>query len=819
MDLGLDTVSCLISRHLSILLDKRPASKDHLTTSILQASSKTQTSHQSSVGLEGKENEELGPRPFPDCGEQSLVDHLIRDRSLLEETLTFFSKQISSQGRDGSNGKWCLGLRSLAMILLVPFICTEDNARLKLAFSTLSKSFESFFVFVSPLILPEVGKPLPKTAKSDKLFGVLTSCIILLSARMLSCESPGDAMAEDRQYIENICQLQQLAKTSECMHQLWSSIGCAFKVRSADDLFHAATGQLVSQIEEARISQRFFSLFLGLEKLVVLSLPLNYDSEDDTIVKTSAVARVAGRHKIDTPEQAGEMERILERFLLDGEGRNIPASTLSVDMLRFVRESTKLLAANQPSKIPIVSSSTLEISWSRVVTSEGSTTEEKLADNYKGIYLLRLFYSLEFMDANPTSMFAVDPRSLPLREAVGILQRFVPDPACCFFLEELHRLLQKHCPDVLLEMHYVMSDSRINVGCDEQRRDEQLESLYNRIRSVVNTKPEDPAGVLSLELQFLKARSRISDAGLYSTVVSALLSSPNIPAPRFSYGLICRDPVVVFRCPLYLWSYEAVRRILLTSLRTVMMANEVIALRECKGEHVAEELLVSRDAIIVRCLVAVLHGGISDGSSSCSLTECFLRWLVSRRNGLLSLLVKQGISERDLDWIVERVPELMTDRNSLLQVLGANSLTAAERLVAADAISRIAVVYGGDSNDHEASQMASVAVSELVESFSLIVGPVGVPVNALLNDDLGTDITQTSRQAAFRILKSLIRVRARRQSFQGCDIFLQKLATLCKGESASGGLQGVTASRRKQFLKELYDAASKPVGISCSGTI
>jgi hypothetical protein len=176
---------------------------------------------------------------------------------------------------------------------------------------------------------------------------------------------------------------------------------------------------------------------------------------------------------------------------------------------------------------------------------------------------------------------------------------------------------------------------------------------------------------------------------------------------------------------------------------------------------------------------------------------------------LVGLLIKQGLEEKDVDWFVENVPETMNDSQSFFQLLSERSyLTAAERLVAADAISRIAILHG-DSNETEAAQLTLNVLSQLVDSFYLILGPVGVPVSALLNDDSGTDITQISRKACFRILKSLIRVRGRRKQFSPCGTALQKLANLCKGESAATGVQGAVATRRKQLLKEIFDATIK----------
>jgi hypothetical protein len=228
-------------------------------------------------------------------------------------------------------------------------------------------------------------------------------------------------------------------------------------------------------------------------------------------------------------------------------------------------------------------------------------------------------------------------------------------------------------------------------------------------------------------------------------------------------------------------------------------------------EDSSEQLIAARNAMVVRCLLVAMSGVEGEVSGSyCSMTTSVIRSLVSGHHGLVALLIKQGLPEKALDWLVEFVPETMNDSRELLQMLSArSSLTTAERLVAADAVIRIAIVHG-HINEVEAATMAYTALAQLIDSFFLVVGPVGVPVNALLADDSGLDVTQISRNAAFRILRSLLRVRGRRTRLrQECGMALQKVATLCKGESAVAGVAGAVAGRRKIFLKEIFDAAMK----------
>jgi hypothetical protein len=184
--------------------------------------------------------------------------------------------------------------------------------------------------------------------------------------------------------------------------------------------------------------------------------------------------------------------------------------------------------------------------------------------------------------------------------------------------------------------------------------------------------------------------------------------------------------------------------------------------------------------------------------------------MVAAHDGIVAALIKQGLPERALDWLIEFVPESMNDSHLLLELLSDRSpLTAAERSVASDAILRIAIMHG-QSNEDESSSMACAALAQLIGSFFLVIGPVDVPVNALIMDDSGLDVTQIARKAACRMLEALLRVRGCSDGFRRkCGISLQKVATLCKNENSVVGA-GALAGRRKALLKELYDLVLKP---------
>lgn len=158
---------------------------------------------------------------------------------------------------------------------------------------------------------------------------------------------------------------------------------------------------------------------------------------------------------------------------------------------------------------------------------------------------------------------------------------------------------------------------------------------------------------------------------------------------------------------------------------------------------------------------------------------------------------------------VDFVPESLQDADSLTMLLSErSSLTAAEKLETASAALRIAIAHEG-RNESAAKTLTYAALTRLVSSFFLVIGPVGVPVNALDAED-GTDVTQVCRNATFRMLSALQNVRGSRGGIlDECGLALQKLANLCKGESIMAGVPGAVAGLRKKVLKDIYDAVTK----------
>jgi hypothetical protein len=267
------------------------------------------------------------------------------------------------------------------------------------------------------------------------------------------------------------------------------------------------------------------------------------------------------------------------------------------------------------------------------------------------------------------------------------------------------------------------------------------------------------------------------------------------------------------KCPVSVWAREGLRRIVLFTLGWLVDANDHIVNQYAHTTEVREELLNARDAIIIKSLVAAssTYGGY------CSMTLHTIRKAVARKRGLFAMLLKQSPSESLVDWVVERVPEAMYDKDCMSDLLTNRcSMTTPQRLVAADGILRVVIAHG-HQHPHETKPLIYSALAQLVASFFLLVGPVGVPVNALVVEGTGRDATHISRDAAFRMLDAMHKVASYRSLLKHeCSMALQKLAGLCKGEAMVSGLPVSIASRQKSFLKSLMDALSKAsVAMGC----
>lgn len=756
--------------------------------------------------------------------EPSLLFHFVKNLDLYTQTLDYFSETMnlgatlpSGSSINKSTGKWILVLKAYMLMLLVPLTrSSSSSSNLRVAYKSSVKAFEEL---VRSLDCGS-DEDLPEMSDMDTLVSVVLSCAALLISRVfVTIEGQGTEDEENMTYVRIMQNVFKICRsTSKRSNMIRLSFESEMKKEDHWGLFKSALYPIetISHMEERYTRNSYHSMQIGLNRFCDIIQPVLGEKEGEVELNIAYKITTQLRALRSCSESANEYFVVVEEtkgvldYLLGMDNEGDALSLIdNIESVQFVIEATRFLVKAKSSEVPSVLPTHLDMAWSKIA-SRWMLSDTKSTDGRKCIFLFRFLYAFIFLDIVPKSPFAFDPRSSPIKESLSMVKKLSSKSTRDYLLSELQILIRKHCPELVLNRSEQELDLWVSPPFDTMDRKSLLDALSNSIQANLYTDVAKICENNATEQLFLQAKARVCDADVYCTVTNAFLSSPDNPPPNFSYHLLCRDPLVCLKFPLFVWKCKSLRRIALSVLETLLRSNDAITLEESKINDPALELLVARDVVVVRCLLAALHGGDSKNTVVCSMTTSFIRWLIRSRSGLVALLVKQGIQERDLDWLVENVPETMNDSRYMLQIFSErNSLTSAERLIASDACIRIAIVHG-QSNETEAAQLIVNAISQLVDSFYLILGPVGLfPVDALFNAESGsgTPITQLSQKAAFRILKSLTKVRGIKthNTRRECGMVLQKLTNLCKGELQGGAVTG----RRKQLLKELYDAATK----------
>jgi hypothetical protein len=826
------SAACLLIQHLSDIRG--------LASLTRSGTSPTKRNNDNDITKESRKSEqssgdrarEMEDMPVSESQEPTLPQLLYDNAGLYKQTLGFFADEFSRLAASSNilegtpKGRLCLLLKAYSWLLLVPSKkLPKFEASLYLLEKVLPKLRSLMEGLLEGIIVPQETK-VPDESAFDQILKLMQCSVLLTLTRVLRHANNGDDSDEAKQ-ARQACEatfdlFREFPSVSRCSDGFRFNVQCAIHNAHPFVLYthiiHALTTS--GKTQDVQISRdSFIVMETGLCNLCLLlkkeATPVVDICGDDKLDLLSRLSNLLLQINEDPEQQADDSytsktKETLQSILTDAENQVKVASIIHNDTIaRFVADATKFLCGRPGLQVPLVQSSQLELLASNI--SIGGQNGRKAAPNETAFkFLLQLLHAFEYLDQEPRSPFAFDPRSLPIKEALNTSKALSTGAKRHFLESRLDELACKHCPDILSLRTEILSDDVAFTLFDSMSRRDIMDSLYATLRSHVQGCMADQEAQ-SIEGIFLQAKSRLSHADLCSTVLSSFLASPHKPPPSFTYSLLCRDPLIIFKCPMKVWKCKGLRRIALTVMCSMLESNSTIVSSAPPMEGSADELIAARNAMVVRCLLMCICGIESEISASyCAMTTSVIRYLISGHRGLVALLVKQGLHEMALDWLVEYVPECMNDSQDLLQMLSErSSLTPAERLVAADAVIRIAIVHG-HTNEIEAANMAYTALVQLVDSFFLVVGPVGVPVNALISDDSGLDVTQISRKAAFRILKSLLRVRGRRTLLRTeCGMALQKVASLCKGESSISGVAGAVAGRRKTLLKEIFDAVMK----------
>lgn len=463
----------------------------------------------------------------------------------------------------------------------------------------------------------------------------------------------------------------------------------------------------------------------------------------------------------------------------------------------LIQESVKMLLRRPGPRIPCVLPLSLEslshkIPWAKVADERSAQLLLQLS--------LQVIYALEFAALDPSSPFIVQVRNLPLRELLSFIERgdgidLKPLATC------LKRLVSKHCPD------YVHRRVATPIGAV---------ATPNKVRESIMKSFQDGAFEIVAEKTFLSSRSIYPHQDVDLAAVNALLSSGVARHQVYSYLALCQDPLGLMKAPAKVWRLKGLRCILVRVLKDLLGANECIVTQSAKSQNVATDYLTARDAIIVKCVVFASSSGFVMGGSDpsarpkyCMQCISLVRFLVSRRRGIIASLAKDGLSGSCLSWITQFIPESILDAPMMMKLLHVenNLLTATQCVCLACAGVQIGVMHF-ERNEKLAFGLICACNLVMVNSgVALSVGLVGIPVACLREDGGSQNITDICREALFRLIRVLSSIDPKKTSLRNeASLTLSRLASKAKSESSAGGIAGVAAARRKAGLKQIWDA-------------
>jgi len=435
--------------------------------------------------------------------------------------------------------------------------------------------------------------------------------------------------------------------------------------------------------------------------------------------------------------------------------------------------------------------------------------------------ILHFIYTLSFLKALPDSPFSVQPRLLPLREALHFCERDIEVNGLQECHDRLLELIHEFSPESAASLSHSWNYSLISAASSNNGNNSHgtVDFVSTYIAQSQHEIEFDPSGVLSESL-YINGMSTQNFQKLQTAVAHALLVLPNSPRSCFTFESLCRDPLVLLKSCLRVWRSDGLRRIMLSVLEGLLEANTLIVYDSSPSEDTASEMLAIRDLLIVRTIINGLSGkymfepGVvlpqegADRAFFCNMAVGLVRSIVSRRQGLIASLFKQGISELSADILIFYVPEASTDIKALCLCLDTESLLAADRLRIADASLKLAVsrLKSEDNLQEEALTLIQSSLLVLMRSQSLIFGPEGVAVNVLRCEDDGQSITLRCRKLTMRMFSTLLDAASQTDMLGNvAGNIIASIAATCKAE---GIVPGVT-SHRKKIIKEVWDAAMK----------
>lgn len=735
--------------------------------------------------------------------ELSLVSLLQQTPDLLISTVIFLKDQAltmttEGEGLDQRIGWSCLLIRCWTwLVIQCDIMSTFQNSS--------RDALEAVVSLVSTLqALGEIiqGTPESDSRTTEKPLTLLFCSSILTNARLSSGNSASDAVVQQCDaWIKNCFEYR--SRHFE-YGTVVARIACFLKSRDI-----LAFREFVQNVLNNKGSSDRYSLDLPkeLEQGVLRSWELIKDiSNLDTFLKDKLApsAPLNATALIDFVKFADlnaneDITETLRACLVEQIGGAANSSDQpDRKMPELIVRAAKYFANHATINLPLFSPLELEMSASKLDLRK---FKGRLSGEDVDLMIFyKVLYWLAFVESGANSIFEFDMRVLPLKEMLSFSRRLPSTPLqdMSSLASYLEYFVSKHCPEVIvnLEKWELVKNLRTTSTATRTMQLDRM-SVKRQLSATLKAALSRDAKNLPVpaaERAFILARGLLSDADLCTQVISTLLAAPNSPPPFCTYASLYRDPLVLLKAPMHTWRYGGLRRVALSVTATLLEANDAVS----PSVGSTDELIAARNLLLVRGLLATVSGS-EDGNSDntphlCSMTTNLLRRLIATNRGLMGVLVKQqnpALPDAANDWLVEFVPETFDDASCLVSVFSERGSVTA-RLSAAAAIIRIAIAHG-HRDEEVAERLVYSALAQLISSFFLVLGPVGVPVNVLVGEG-ALDITQTSRQATFRILRSLVNVRGRQRSRlrNECGMALHKIkmSGLSKDQSALSGVAG-----------------------------
>ena len=476
----------------------------------------------------------------------------------------------------------------------------------------------------------------------------------------------------------------------------------------------------------------------------------------------------------------------------------------------FIRGSVKWTCRKKAPHIPLVLPLALERLSRKLWSDVG--VGKKVSSNFMQ-FVLQLLYALYFLEEDPASPFGINPRTFPLKESLDFMDRLnhsnIADESnsgALMLQKTLKHYILHHCPDLIKTRERNKWLDRDSENISHQDCPVTPVMVCDAINDCIQKNTTDPTGVRAEKL-FLASRSTYPSATVdIATVGSILASSSNRYQPKIvSYVALCKDPLILMQARAAVWKCKGLRRMMIRVLFDLMSANECITMKDSASSSAALRHLTARDTVIFRCILFVCASTSVLTSTHCDMCVSLMRSIASRRRGVIATLVKQGLPQSSVDFLVRFIPESFQDASELMSLLDEkDAIPLVERLVTASTALSICVA-NSSRGEVTAKNLLSASLDTFVDGFHLVIGPLGLPVSVFRDEENGQDITLMCKEATFQIITTLSRINPRSSLRKDAIAYLTKIANLCKSENAAGGVSGAAALKRTNLLKGIWD--------------